>query len=221
MERIEKKTTGWDYLSLALLAFGGLGMEVLYAFLLEPIIYGAQMSDWTTPQTICHWILTCITWGIAAFLLCRHSKKKYEFDLLAKGERIKVWQWIAALVCIAVVLVSSCIDWNGSKVITEYQRNGTLKFVLQYIYYLFETALFTLIIVFGQKAFETWFKRRNIPYGGIICALTWGLAHMFTKGSVTTGLLSAFCGFSFGVVYMLLGRDIKKTYVALAIMFIL
>ena len=41
------KITGMDYLGLALYAFGGLGMEVLYAFLLEPAIYGTQMQDWT------------------------------------------------------------------------------------------------------------------------------------------------------------------------------
>lgn len=221
MERIEKKTTGWNYLNLALLAFAGLGIEVLYAFFLEPMIYGAQISDWTTPQNICHWIITCVTWGIVTFLLCRCSKKKYEFDLLAKGEKIKAWQWLAALICIVLVAITSYINWGGSKVILEYNHNGTLKFIFQYIYYFFETALFTLIIVFAQKAFEVWFKQKNIPYGGIICALTWGLGHIFTKGSVVTGLLSALCGFSFGVVYLLLGRDIKKAYVALAIMFII
>lgn len=221
VEKTERKARGWNYLSLALTAFGGLGIEVLYAYLLEPMIYGAQMQDWTTPQVLCHWIITCITWGAVTLLLCRRSNKKYEFDLLTKGDKVKAWQWIAALICIAVVLVMSYIDWNGLKVIIEYQRNGALRFVFQYIYYFFETALFTLIIVFAQKAFEKWFKRENIPYGGIICALTWGLAHMFTKGSVMTGLLSAFCGFSFGVVYLLLGRDIKKTYIALVIMFIM
>ena len=39
------KITGMDYLGLALYAFGGLGMEVLYAFLLEPAIYGTQMQE--------------------------------------------------------------------------------------------------------------------------------------------------------------------------------
>ncbi|MGN0474447.1 MAG: hypothetical protein ACI4IJ_05095 [Acutalibacteraceae bacterium] len=221
MKKTERKITGWNYINLALTAFGGLGLEALYAYLLEPIIYGAQMSDWTENQMICHWIITCITWGIMAFLLCRSSKKKYEFDLWAKGERVRAWQWIAVLCCVAVTIATSIINWNGFKVILEYQHNGALKFIFQYIYYFFETALFTLIIVFAQKAFETWFKRKNIPYGGIICAVTWGAAHIFTKGSVTIGLLSALCGFLYGTVYLLLGRDIKKTYVALAVMFML
>lgn len=221
MKKIERNVRGFDYLSLAILVFGGLGMEALYAFLLEPMIYGAQMSDWTTPQIICHWILTCITWGIFTFVLCRISKKKYFFNVFAEKEKVKAWQWIAALLGIVIIVTINCIDWNGSKVIIEYQRNGPLKFIFQYIYYLFETALFMLIIIFAQKAFETWFKKRNIPYGGIICAATWGFAHTFSKGSLWIGLLSALGGFAFGVVYLLLGRDVKKTYIALAIMFIL
>ncbi|MBD5493561.1 MAG: hypothetical protein HDR12_04040, partial [Lachnospiraceae bacterium] len=40
-EKIKDKITGWDYLSLGLCAFAGLGMEVLYAYLLEPVLYGA------------------------------------------------------------------------------------------------------------------------------------------------------------------------------------
>lgn len=221
MKKIEKKASGFDYLMLAFLAFGGLGIEVLYALLIEPMIYGAQMLNWTTPQIICHWILTCFTWGIIAFLLCRSSKRRYSFNLFAEKEKVHAWQWIAALLCIATIITINCIDWNGSKVILEYRHNGLLKFVFQYIYYLFETVLFMLIIVFAQKAFETWFKKKNIPYGGIICAVTWGFAHIFTKGSLWTGLLSALGGFAFGVIYLLLGRDIKKTYVALAVMFIL
>lgn len=221
MKKNKNKPTGFNYLNLALLAFGGLGTEAIYAFLFEPMIYGAQMSDWTTLQIICHWILTCFTWGIFAFLLCRCSKQKYSFDLFVEKEKVSAWQWIASLLCIAILITINYIDWSGIKVIIEYQRLGLLKFIFQYIYYLFETILFMLIIVFSQKSFETWFKKKCIPYGGVICALTWGLAHLFTKGSLSAGLLSALGGFAFGVVYLLLGRDIKKTYIALAIMFII
>jgi hypothetical protein len=66
-----------------------------------------------------------------------------------------------------------------------------------------------------------WFKKENIPYGGIILAITWGLAHIFTKGNVSVGLLSALGGFAFGIVYLLVNRDIKKTLLILFIMFIL
>ena len=36
------KKLGWDLFSLGLTAFGGLGIEILYVSLLEPLLYGAQ-----------------------------------------------------------------------------------------------------------------------------------------------------------------------------------
>ncbi len=215
-----KKISGFNFLLLALCAFGGLAIEALYAFLFEPVLYGAQMQDWTTLQVIIHWIITCITWGIVAFLLIRVANRKYQFNVLKKSDSLKTYQWIVIVISIAFMLVWSYIDWNGFKVIQEFQSNGVLKFVFQYIYYIFETMLFTLIIVFGQKACEIWFKKENFPYGGILVALTWGLGHIITKGSLITGLGTAFAGFIFGVVYLLVNRDIKKTFIILFIMFV-
>lgn len=218
---MEKEIKGWDYLSYSLTAFGGLGLEVLYAFWLEPMIYGSSMKGWTPAQTIIHWILTCITWGLVAFYIVYDSQKRYHVDLFAKAEPVKLWQWGAVLIGIALSLIASYMDWNGFKVIIEFQRKGALLFTFQYIYYIVETILFMFIIVYAQKAFELWFKNHKIPYGGIICGLTWGLAHAFTKGSLLIGLEGIVIGFVMGAAYLLLNRDIKKTYVVLLIMFIL
>lgn len=216
-----KKITGWDYLSYALLAFGGLGLEALLAFVLEPALYGASMNEWTTLQNILHWIITCILWGMVSIWLIKAAKKNYQFDLFARQNPLQLWQWIVIAVFIILSLIISYYDWNGSKVIREFRANGWLKFIFQYIYYIFETALVTLILVFGQKAFDQWFTKKNIPYGGILAGLTWGLAHIFTKGSLSTGLLCAFSGFAFGSVYLLTNRDIRKTFPIVFIMFVL
>ena len=215
------KAKGHNYIFLALYAFAGLGTEVLYAFLIEPAIYGTSIQEWTTIQNIIHWLITCITWGIIAVILIKLSKQKYRFDLFSDSPPMKVWQWLCIFLCVVFMLIISYIDWQGFKIIKEFQSNGSLKFIFQYIYYMFETVLFTLIIVFGQKACELWFRKENVPYGGIAVALTWGLGHIMTKGSVATGLLSALGGFIFGVVYLLVNRDIKKTYFILLIMFIM
>lgn len=164
------KAKGSDYLSLGLLAFGGLGLEMLLAFLVEPAIYGKQMADWSTRQNILHWSITCIIWGITAFLLIRYAKNKYEFNLFEKAKKMELWQWGTILIAVLFMIMTSYYNWNGFKVLKEFESNGWLKFIFQYIYYIFETGLFTLIIVFGQKAFEKWFRHPNIPYGGILVA---------------------------------------------------
>ena len=172
---------GFFYFAMALLAFAGIGLEALLAFVIEPPVYGADIQSWTTAQNIIHWILTCILWGAAAFGVVTLAKKKGDFDIFQKGKKVELWKWIVIVLIIILSLVVSYMDWNGFKVAKEFKANGPLRFVFQYIYYCFEVLLVTLILVFSQKAFETWFKNPNIPYGGIIVALTWGVGHFFTK----------------------------------------
>ncbi len=216
-----KKLTGMECFTSALTAFGGLGLEILLAFVLEPMIYGVEMAEFNTMQHIFHWIITCAIWGAIATWLVLDIKKKCGWDMMKKGEQVKVWQWIViGLGCICSIWIAS-MNWDGLKIVEEFKSRGPLLFTFQYIYYAFETILFMLIIVFGQKACELWFKRTKIPYGGIICGLTWGLAHIFTKGSVAIGLMGLGLGFLMGAAYLLTNRDIKKTYVVLFIMFAL
>ena len=211
---------GFFYLAMALLAFAGIGLEVLLAFVIEPPIYGSAIGEWTVTQQILHWIFTCILWGASAFGVITLAKKKGDFDIFQKGKKVELWKWIVIILIIIGSLVVSYMDWNGSKVLKEFKANGPLRFVFQYIYYVFEVMLVTLILVFSQKAFESWFKNPNIPYGGIIVALTWGVGHFFTK-DIATGIITMISGLAFGSVYLLVNRDIKKAYIILWLMFVL
>ena len=129
-------------------------------------------------------------------------------------------QWCIVGVLVVASLVWSWLDWSGSKVIREFNANGPVKFAFQYIYYCFEVALVLLIIAFGQKSFESLFNNRHIPYGGIMAALTWGVAHFFTKGS-STGIGIMISALAYGCVYLLVNRDIRKAYPIILLMFVL
>lgn len=215
-----KKASGIHFLLLAILAFAGIGLEVVLAFGIEPLLYGTPLNEWSDKQTILHWIITCILWGAVSFGIVRLAKNKYGFDLLQRGSKLSAWQWVLVAIFMIGSLIISYVDWNGSKVIKEFYANGPFKFVFQYIYYIFETILVMLILIFSQKAFEKWFHRENIPYGGIIVALTWGLGHFFTK-DIWTGIVCMISGLAFGSVYLLVNRDIRKAFPILWIMFVL
>lgn len=192
--------------------------------MLEPLIYGCQMNDWNTAHNIAHWVLTSLCWGICCLLLVKAAKRRHGFDVFAPQKRMAVWQWCAVAVIFAAMLVVSYIDWNGSKVLKEWRYNGWLKFIFQYIYYVFETGLVVLIIVFGQKAFEKWLHNGRsvvIPYGGILAGVTWGLVHALTKGSLSTGLSLMLISIGYGAVYLLCNRDVKKAYLWILLMFVL
>jgi len=215
-----KEVPGGKYMRLALLAVVGFCLEFVLAFMLEPLIFGVSLNDYSTPQYIAHWIATCILWGIVGWKLIVTAKRKYQFNVLEKGNRMVWWQWTIIVVCITASITVSYHNWGGFKVMKEFTNLGLLKFIFQYIYYLFETMLVTLVLIFSQKAFEKWFHKVYIPYGGVLLALTWGIGHFVSK-DVLTGILCLIVSFAYGSLYLLSNRDVLKTYLFVSIMFIL
>lgn len=215
------RSESYQYFEYAMLAFGGLGIEVLYAYWLEPLIYGHSMKEFTTIECIIHWSVTIITWMVVASLTVRSAKKYLGFQLKGTDSKWTLLGIITSSALVGLMLVVNYVDVGGLKIFHEFHRLGVLKFIFQHLYYLAEVALFTLIIVFGQNALEKLFGKKNVPYGGIIVGLTWGLAHCFTKGSIWIGLGGIVIGFLFGAVYVFLGKDFKKTYIVLALAFII
>lgn len=208
-------------MNLAVTAFGGLGVELLYAFILEPFLYGAQMRNWSAGQTIIHWILTCATWGGIGVWLVRTAEKNYSLDILSVREKMQPWQWIAALTLVIVSVIIQYFDWGSFKIVIEFQHLGAVMFVFQYLYYVFETLLFMMIIVFGQRACELWLGHGKIPYGGILCGLTWGLGHILSKGSLLVGIHGLLWGILLGTAYLVVNREIRKAWVLLFLMFVI
>lgn len=217
---MDKKISGMDYLYLALYAFAGIGLDLILVGIIEPI-FGVTLETYTTLQHMLHWIIICITWLIVGIFLINLAKKKYDFNLWEHKNKLKGWQYFGIIACLIVSIASHYIDWGGFKPFLEFQQLGFIKFAFQYMYYLFEAFLISLIIIFGQKACEIWFKKENIPYGGIVLALTWGLMHIVSKGSIVVGLLSAFGGFLYGAAYLVVGKDYRKALPLMCLMFAL
>jgi hypothetical protein len=216
-----KSKKGLVFFIFSLIAFAGLGLEALLAFLIEPLIYGKGLSDFSTAENIIHWIITCIIWFITSFVLIMIAKKKLNFDMFSQKSTIGIQRWVFCIGLLAISIVISVIDWNGFKVVKEFQYNGWLKFIFQYLYYMFETGLFVLIIVFAQHAGEIWFKKGNIPWGGIFVSLTWGLAHVFTKGDLLVGILSCLGGLFYGSIYIISKKNLFIAYPIILLMFVL
>ena len=217
---MEKKITGADYLYLALYAFAGIGLELVLVGVIEPL-FGVTLKTYTTLQNIIRWVVMCVIWLLVGLFLISLASKKYDFNLWETKSKLKGWQYIGVVICLVVSIATHYLDWEGFKPLLEFQRLGALKFIFQYLYYIFEAFLISLIVIFGQKACEKWFKNEAIPYGGIVLALTWGLMHIVSKGSVAVGLLSAFGGFLYGAAYLVVGKDYKKALPLMCLMFVL
>lgn len=220
---IEKSTfrDGFNFLKLSLYAFAGLGLEVLLTSFIEPIIYGKDLNNLSITQNILHWTLTCIIWGIISYILIRFSKERYDFNIFSYKNSIGLLNCVLCVGLLAITVVISVINWNGFKVEKEFLSNGWLKFIFLYMYYLFETTLFVLIIVFAQRCGEIWSNKKNVPWGGIFVALTWGLAHIFTKGQLKIGILVSIIGLLYGIAYLVSKKNLNIAYPLIFLMFIL
>lgn len=214
-----KKITGFDYLWCALYAFAGVAFELLVMSIERTL--GIDTNNFTVSQNIIHLITTTIGWILIGMLVIFIGKKTTEFDIWKTREKIVAWQYIAIIICFIVNIFAKYLSWGGFKVISEWHSRGPLLFVFQYIYYLAEGFLISLIIVFGQKACEKWFHNEKLPYGGVILGLTWGLVHISTKGSLQIGLLSAAGGFLMGTSYLFVNKDYRKALPIITLLFML
>ncbi|MDR1712701.1 MAG: hypothetical protein LBR39_00870 [Coriobacteriales bacterium] len=208
------------FLALALLAFVGLGLEVLLALAIEPLLYGKEMGEWETTEYILHWVITCIVWGVLATALMVFAQKRLSFNVWAAQDKLRPANWLVCLVILVALIAVSTVRFHGIPVIQSFQSLGLLKFVFQHIYYAFEALLVLLIIVFGQRAGECAVARQQIPWGGTLAGLTWGLVHILTKGDVATGLFGCLYGLLFGVIYLAARKNTGVAYVFILLAFI-
>jgi hypothetical protein len=220
------------YLVMALLAFIFLGLEVVI-LIIESLFYGTMDLFGLLEQRgiyplLIHWGLTCVVWATGAWALHGYAKKR-GFNILENKSKTPILNWVIVCILFAISVVSSYISWDMQfKPIAEFIGMSTrageqaiFTFIVQYAYYLVESVLFLIIIVFGQKYGELVFMKEKVPWGGILCGLTWGLVHILTQGNLFAGLYSAMGAFVFGVVYLLFKKNVRYTYPVIALMFML
>jgi hypothetical protein len=84
-------------------------------------------------------------------------------------------------------------------------------------------ALVLLIIIFGQKAFETLLKKKiQIPFGGILLALTWGDMHFVSRDiDFWNGISCMIFSILSGIMYLKLKRKITYAYIFIALGYLL
>lgn len=214
---MKEKKEASDFLALGLYAFAGFGLEILLSMLL-PNILGVKYSDYSLVHHCIHLTLTCILWGAMTIFLVNLSKRRYSFDIMKYNEMPNSKQWLGAVIIAVLVIAITTIISGGFKPVQEY--DGIVRFIFQNIYYLFETSLIVLTIAFGQKFGDMITKKENFPTGGLFLALTWGLVHILTQ-SPLTGIYTFCMAVLYGIVYLLLKKNVRYSFILIAVMFIL
>lgn len=218
--KIEKKDSPWAYLWYALYAFAGLGLEMVLLGVIEPVLWGSA-GEYGTVQRVVHWSLTSVCWAAVILLLIRGARRELEFDV-RNCHKVPLGSILLSLVLVAACIWLNAYDWGTLKIVGEFTRKKGIEFLFQYLYYGFEMGLVFLIVAFGQRFGEGLLHRQsNIPFGGMVLCSTWGAVHILSKGSVATGLGVMAFAIVYGILYVVLNRNTKLTYLAMLLAFII
>lgn len=213
-----KKVTGVDYLWVALYACAVFAFELLLGAI-EAALGIHPGTDITA--NIVHLIITTIGWTLLGFLVLWIGRKTTGFDVWEKRTGVTRRQVLFLIIALVVNIIIKAIAWGGFKPYMEYLHIGPALFIFQYIYYAAEGFVISIAVVYGQLAFEKWTGKENMPFGGIVLALVWGLMHILTKGSVADGLFATIGAILMGAAYTILEKDYRKTIPAVILMFML
>lgn len=205
---------------LAILSFFGFFAECIQA-LIECKTYGLDVVQFTQEQYLMHWKILIPIWFIISVVVVYLSRKNCHYDVFASYSVPHKWQIICGIaIPILFVIIWSC--FNEGPGFYKFYKNFPFKmFVYQYVYYVFEMLLAGLIICLSQIAIDNICeKATNIPWGGLILGLSWGLLHYFTKGSALIAIFSFVIAILFGVVFNWVGKDLKKAWPLMYLVFV-
>lgn len=171
-------------------------------------------------------LLTYIFWITGIICIRRLYKKQYDIQVeyCQRPDRIQV---LTGLLLLIVITIIDCINWHGFKVAIELMHGiknggtffGIAYFVVQYFYYFLETIFIVMIISFSQEAGTMLFKKKNIPYGGIVLAVIWGLDHIIFHG-VVDGLTTTATAVLYGFAFLAMNKNKKYAIPLIFLMFI-
>lgn len=225
--KIMVKEIRWTkYFWLSLLSFGAFMLEYLSIFIIEVPLLHVDIQNYTSHQRSIHCIIMTFIWAVFIGMLLLFSKKHYRFPTgRIQEDKISLKNWIVTLACFIGCKLLTFIDWHTLKVIGEAQGKTIFQFSAQYLYYIFEVMLVTLIIIYGQKAVETFLKKESpIPFGGIILAMTWGIFHFVSRGvgiEVWNGISAMIFSVLSGEIYLKLNRRWLHSYLFIAMGYLL
>jgi hypothetical protein len=224
---MNEKIHKFAFLGLAFLPFGVMACE-LVVLLVESLFYGT-IDFWTLPfyAIIIHWTCTVVIWCSGLFVLNFFSKK-VGYTIFENKNKPKLVNWITVGIIVVITAIGSYIVWNMrfkpfaefQGFVNLYEDKAIAAYIFQYLYYIVESMLFLSIVVFAQEFGERAFGKKIIPWGGIMCGLTWGLGHIITQ-ELSTGIYSFFVSILYGVVYIQMRKNIKYSYIIMALMFII
>lgn len=225
-----------------------LGLHAEYALIeTEKFIFDKSYKDFSITESVTHWIVTCVMWGIVGLVLFYIAQRFYKFDLIQKKQRPTMRGLVIALLLLSSSIGVKFLLLDGWQMIVDFRREGWFQFIFLYIYHLFEAFLLLLSAAFFQsgcdKIISSVRKKSpsspeeeeiipthnehynadsffdHFPWGGIVLALTWGLSHYITTGgNIEKALFYTAVAFFIGCAYLAAKKNFYISYAFAAVL---
>ena len=126
------------YVWMSLLVFASFMLEYFSIFVIEPILYHADIWNYSAYQRSIHCIIMACMWALVVGAIL-HLSPINNGSMVNEGMvNCSEVNWGMAIICLLGCKVITFIDWHTFKVIGEYQGKSLFQFCSQYLYYIFK-----------------------------------------------------------------------------------
>ena len=235
MNKIKKSIRPGTLFLLGVMCILGLLSQYLIIQTETFIFDKTSYTDFSITESVTHWIVTCVLWGILGLVLFYIASRFYGCDLLKKENRPDSKGLAAAVLLLSASVGIKYLLLGGWQMAIDFSREGWFQFIFLYINKLFEASLLLLAAVFFQEAAELLHRSTPkpeddeypssnkhliipIPWGGMVLALTWGLTHFITTGDIAMALYYTAVAFFIGCAHLAARKNIYISYAFAAIL---
>lgn len=164
-----------------------------------------------------------IIWGIGGFFILFRMKKQNQEQLLYRNTSWDSRDWFILFFAVAggISIAVRNYVYGGLRplLFREFFSGYLLYTIRNILYYPLEILLMLELLVYAQRAGESFTKKAGIPWGALAMFLLWGLPHLFH--GFGDGMISALNAFIFAIPFYASGRKIKVSYVSMLILWLL
>ncbi len=186
----------------------------------EQVLYNKHYFRFTITESVLHWVLVCVLWGLIGLMMFYAAVRMYAFDLTKKNNLPNKKGIAASALLVAGAVFLKLHFYGGWRIHLDFLRSGWFQFIFQYIYYFFELFLTVITIALLQEWCERVFKNSKLPFGGIIFALTWGMSHIITQGDTLLGIGYILLALMFGMAYLFMNKNLLFTFIVVSLIFL-
>ena len=209
---------------LGLVCLLGLCFEYVI-ILFEQFIYNKNYYKFTITESITHWLITSVLWGMLGLVLFYVTARIYKFNLLKKEKLPQKRDIFTEIFLLIVAFAVKLLVYGGWKPIIDFKQSGWFQFIFQYIYYLFEAGILLMMIIFVQESAERFLRAKKIkltslPWGGIVLSLTWGIIHTVTEVSLPIALCITMLSLFFGIAHIAANKNFYISYAMILILYL-